>query len=304
MYHIIFNPKSKGSRGKDACRIVLAQLKVRALPFVLHTTDHPRHAEELARELTEANTPCTILVIGGDGTVNEVLNGIKKLSLVTLGLIPSGSGNDFARAMHIPKDPQKALECILRGKTTAIHYGIMSSGRHNRRFMISCGTGFDSEVCRDVHHSRLKKLLNHISLGNLVYGCIAVRNLLFRTVFSAHMVSDQTTEKDFHDITFVTAFNSAFEGGGFCFCPAASPEKTALDIVCIHDVPLYKIPLLFPLAKIGHHLRFTRMVDLTDTRQTDFTFSRPVSVHTDGEVLGQIRNLHVEVSSDTLQFYQ
>ena len=43
MYHIIFNPKSKGSRGKDVCRIVLAQLKIRSLPFILHTTDHPRH---------------------------------------------------------------------------------------------------------------------------------------------------------------------------------------------------------------------------------------------------------------------
>ena len=165
MYHIIFNPKSKGSQSRDVCRMVLAQLKVRDIDYTLYKTDHARHAEEIAHMLTRGHVPCTILVIGGDGTMNEVLNGICYPDCVTLGLIPSGSGNDFAKAAGIPKDPQKALDLILSGKTANIHYGIMRAGRKKRRFLISCGAGFDSEVCREVHHSRLKKIPQPIFSG-------------------------------------------------------------------------------------------------------------------------------------------
>ena len=180
MYHIIFNPKSKGSQSRDVCRMVLAQLKVRDIDYTLYKTDHARHAEEIAHMLTRGHVPCTILVIGGDGTMNEVLNGICYPDCVTLGLIPSGSGNDFAKAAGIPKDPQKALDLILSGKTANIHYGIMRAGRKKRRFLISCGAGFDSEVCREVHHSRLKKFLSLFSLGNLVYTVIAVKRMILR----------------------------------------------------------------------------------------------------------------------------
>ena len=128
--------------------------------------------------------------------------------------------------MKIPRDPGKALELILRQKPVPIHYGHMSAGRHKRRFMISCGAGFDSEVCRAVHYSKLKKLFNRIFLGNLVYGFISVRKLLFRTLFSAKVSCDNDEASlSFKDITFITAFNSAYEGGGFKFCPPAESEK-------------------------------------------------------------------------------
>ena len=304
MYHIIFNPKSKGSRGEDVCRIVLAQLRIRSLPFILHTTDHPRHAEELTRELTSQNKPCTLLIIGGDGTLNEVINGIVDPSLVTLGLIPSGSGNDFARAMKIPRDPGKALELILHQKPVPVHYGHMSAGRHKRRFMISCGAGFDSEVCRAVHYSKLKKLFNRIFLGNLVYGFISVRKLLFRTLFSAKVSCDSDeTSLFFKDITFITAFNSAYEGGGFKFCPPADPKKDGLQLFCIHDLPLYKIPLLFPLAHAGRHLAFTQYIALQEAKKAVLRFSAPVCIHTDGEVWGFFDQLTVESSADTVDMY-
>lgn len=304
MYHIIFNPKSKGSRGKDACRIVLAQLKIRSLPFVLHTTDHPRHAEELARELTGHHTPCTLLIIGGDGTLNEVINGIVDPSLVTLGLIPSGSGNDFARAMKIPRDPEKALELILNQEAVPIHYGSMTAGRHQRRFMISCGAGFDSEVCRAVHYSKLKKFFNRIALGNLVYGFISVKKLLFRTLFSADVSCDgNETLLSFKDITFITAFNSAYEGGGFKFCPPADPKAGSLQLFCIHDLPLHKIPLLFPLAHAGRHLGFTGYIALRETKKVVLSLYAPACIHTDGEVWGYFDRLTVESSADTVDMF-
>lgn len=303
MYHIIFNPKSKGSLSRDVCRMVLAQLKVRDIDYTLYKTDHARHAEEIAHMLTRGHVPCTILVIGGDGTMNEVLNGICYPDCVTLGLIPSGSGNDFAKAAGIPKDPQKALELILSGETANIHYGLMQAGRKKRRFLISCGAGFDSEVCREVHYSRLKKLLSRFSAGNLVYTVIAVKRMILRTVFSADMTANEEVNQRYDNVTFVTAFNSSYEGGGFYFCPPADPRTGKLHVLCVHDVPLYQLPPLFPLARIGKHLRFTSKVALQDTYHTDFSFSCPACIHTDGEVLGYSRHLKVMASEDTFKMY-
>ena len=304
MYHIIFNPQSKAARGKDICRIITAQLEIRDFPYILHRTEYPRHAEEIARTLSESGEDCQILIIGGDGTVNEVLNGITHPEHITLGLIPSGSGNDFARAMQIPKDPLKALDLILYKEPRPIHYGIMSCGHKSRRFMISCGAGFDSEVCRAVHHSKLKKVFNRIAMGNLVYGFISVKKLLFRTLFAADVtcIPEQTT-LSFGDITFITAFNTAFEGGGFKFCPPADPDNDSLQLFCIHDLPLRKIPFLFPLAHGGRHLGFTQYIALKETKKAVLTFSRPVCIHTDGEVLGLFKELRVESSPDTLSMY-
>lgn len=303
MYHIIFNPKSKGSQSRDVCRMVLAQLKVRELDYILYKTDHARHAEEIAHMLTRGHVPCTILVIGGDGTMNEVLNGICYPDCVTIGLIPSGSGNDFAKAAGISKDPQKALELILSGETADIHYGLMQAGRKKRRFLISCGAGFDSEVCREVHHSRLKKFLSLYSMGNLVYTIIAIKRMIMRTVFSAELAADGENNQSYDNITFVTAFNSSYEGGGFHFCPPADPRVGKLHVLCVHDVPLYQLPPLFPLARIGKHLRFTSKVALKDTYRMNLTFSQPTCIHTDGEVLGYSRHLEVKASQDTFKMY-
>ena len=303
MYHIIFNPKSKGSQSRDVCRMVLAQLKVRDIDYTLYKTDHARHAEEIAHMLTRGHVPCTILVIGGDGTMNEVLNGICYPDCVTLGLIPSGSGNDFAKAVGIPKDPQKALDLILFRKTANVHYGIMRAGRKKRRFLISCGAGFDSEVCREVHHSRLKKFLSLFSLGNLVYTVIAVKRMILRTVFSADLLPDTRDAQHFDNITFVTAFNSSYEGGGFRFCPPADPRQGKLHVLCAHDIPLYALPPLFPLARIGKHLRFTSKIALQDTYHATLSFSQPVCIHTDGEVLGYSRHLDISASRASFNMY-
>lgn len=303
MYHIIFNPQSKGAQSRYACRMVLAQLKVRGIAYTLYKTDHPRHAEEIAHMLTRGHVPCSILVIGGDGTMNEVLNGICYPDCVTIGLIPSGSGNDFAKAVGIPRDPQKALDLILSGKTADIHYGLMEAGRKKRRFLISCGAGFDSEVCREVRYSLLKKFLSRYSLGSLAYTVLAVKRMILRTVFSARLMPDDRKEQQFDNVTFVTAFNSSFEGGGFRFCPPADPRTGKLHVLCVHDLPLYELPFLFPAARMGKHLRFTSRIALQDTYHTVFSFSLPVCIHTDGEVLGYHRHLDVRVSGDTFAIY-
>ena len=97
MYEIIFNPGSRGNKGILTWNTVERILNEKEIEYLLYTTTHAGHAEELAREITSDGKEHTFIVIGGDGTLNEVLNGLAYPNLATIGLIPAGSGNDFAK---------------------------------------------------------------------------------------------------------------------------------------------------------------------------------------------------------------
>ena len=96
-------------------------LKDNHIPYRAWQTGYQRHATRLARELTADGKEHTIIVLGGDGTVNEVVDGIRDLDRVILGYIPVGSGNDFARSLGIPKDPKAALRLVLSPARTRPH---------------------------------------------------------------------------------------------------------------------------------------------------------------------------------------
>ena len=302
IYHIIYNPGSHPTKSRAVLTEVCQILTEARAPFEVHETQYTAHAEDMARELTKEAVPVTFLIVGGDGTLNEVVNGLHYPSLTTIGLIPSGSGNDFARAMHLPKDVKKAMELILSGDSKKVFYGIVQTHRHRRRFMISCGAGYDSEVCKEVGLSRSKVLFNRLSFGNLIYGYIGIKNLLFRRCFSAEIREDELDKLHQDNITFITAFNTSHEGGGFCFCPVADPTKNTLHLLCVHDLKNHRIPLLFPLARAGHHLKFPE-ISLDPFHTLNLTFDRAVCIHTDGEVLGSSMQLKLHNSEDTIRMY-
>ena len=108
-YEFIVNPQARSGRGRKLWEKIEAELKKRKTDYRVHMTAGKGHAGEIAGALSSSDEKCTIVVMGGDGTINEVLNGIVFSENVTLGYIPIGSSNDFARGMGIPKKPEKAL---------------------------------------------------------------------------------------------------------------------------------------------------------------------------------------------------
>ena len=115
MYHFLVNPKSSSGRGIRFWWIVKNELDKREIAYSVVFTKHTGHATELTRQIcTENEGIKNIVVLGGDGTMNEVINGIDDYSGVLLGYIPSGSSNDLARSLKIPKDPVEALDNILK----------------------------------------------------------------------------------------------------------------------------------------------------------------------------------------------
>ena len=155
MYYFIVNPHSRSGRAAKMWRSLEQKLLDKGIPYDSLLTEYPGHAITLAASLTDPKHPDKgpkiIIVLGGDGTLNEVLNGLSFSAVFTLGYIPSGSGNDFARSLKLPRNPEKALEHILNPKYQRfLDYGILSYGKNeelHRRFCVSSGIGYDASVC-------------------------------------------------------------------------------------------------------------------------------------------------------------
>ena len=303
MYEIIFNPGSRSHGGTSVWDTVKTLLDDANVEYRLHETKRAGHAEDIARELTSDNKPHTIIVIGGDGTLNEVVNGLCDPDLITMGLIPSGSGNDFARSAGISTTPAKALELILSSEcTTSVNYGEAFLPNHYRRFLISCGCGFDSEVCRDAQISPMKPILNKLHMGKLIYTLVALKKLIRKSTFSAKIKLDNENVIEMDKLFFLTAMNSRYEGGGYMFAPDASPSDDKLDFLTVNNLPRRQIIPLLPKAKKGKHMGH-KGIDITPVSEVSMKFSKSVYLHTDGEVFGAFDHVKIACAKKHINFY-
>lgn len=293
MYTFIVNPNSRSGIGLRLWNSVESVLKSRNIRYQVFFTKYQHHATSIARKLTSDLGRHTIIALGGDGTINEVINGITCLSKVTLGYIPTGSGNDFARSMLLPTDPLKALDNILTPVNyTSINIGILSYEDTKRRFAVSSGIGFDAGVCHEVMVSRLKILLNKIKLGKLTYVGIALKRILTLTPRSMTLLLDDGRKIVFNRVYFATAMNLPYEGGGFKFCPKADSGDDLLDIIVISNMPKLKALSLLPTAFIGWHTRFNGVNTYT-CKKIDIISESPLPVHADGEPV--LNQTHIKI---------
>ena len=175
MYYFIVNPKSRTGHGEKIWAEIQKKLQKEKIPYHSFSTEYAGHAKTIAEKITQNLTvPGNLVVLGGDGTLNEVLEGIKHLNKVYLYYIPTGSGNDFARGMGIPYEPLRAFDLLkANSRTVPIDLGILQTDGKSRRFAVSAGIGFDAAICHEALTSPLKAFLNRLHLGKLTYLLIA-----------------------------------------------------------------------------------------------------------------------------------
>ncbi len=315
MYHIIINPASRSGRGaKIWSEQVEPALKESNVRYQTYFSSKAGDVKHLAAKITAEHaqdSDLRLIILGGDGTVNEALQGIADPSKIILGYIPTGSSNDLARDLCIPKDPDAALRLILKNTTPKV----MDLGRltyldenqpaESRLFAVSCGIGFDAAVCAEAMSSRIKDTMNRIGLGKLTYLGIALKQLI-----TAHKVScTLTLEDNVHGtrntielprFLFVTCMNHRYEGGGFMFCPPAVDHDGVLDLCSVGNIPKVLVLLALPTAFIGKHY-FVKGINAHTATQLSMTTSAPLWVHTDGEVTRQSRGFQVECLPDAIR---
>ena len=148
-FYFIVNTHSKTGGAAAEWAELESKLRELKIDYEAFITQHVHHATELARELTTSDEMINLIVCGGDGTVNEALNGIRDLSQVVFGHIPLGSANDFARGLKITGKPVEILEKILNSNSIeAYDIGQVEWSGGSRRFAISAGAGIDAAVTK------------------------------------------------------------------------------------------------------------------------------------------------------------
>lgn len=218
MYHIIFNPVAGKKKASKNLRVVEEMLKERGIAYQLHQSCDVHDAEAIARKLTEQGET-ELIVLGGDGTLNEVLNGLSDPTVCKIGLIPSGTGNDFAERRGIPLDPEKAMKRILDGEAQDVDY-IDVSGT---RCMNVAGLGMDVDVLERCQKGKMK--------GKLKYLMSLIKSLFAFKGYRVKIVSEGREET--HDVLICAACNGSQFGGGIKICPPAKEDDGQMDVVIV-----------------------------------------------------------------------
>lgn len=308
MYHIIINPASRSGRGaKIWSEQIEPALKESNAVYQTYFSKKAGEVKHLAAQITAEHPDdpdLKLIILGGDGTVNEALQGIADPSKVILGYIPTGSSNDLARDLNIPKEPKAALDLILRDAAPRV----MDLGRltyldadqpeESRLFAVSCGIGFDAAVCAEAMHSPIKDTMNRIGLGKLTYLGIALKQLITARKVSCTLTLEDTVHNRQEDLAlprflFVTCMSHRYEGGGFMFCPSANDHDGVLDLCSVGNISKGLVLLALPTAFFGKHY-FVKGINAHTATRMSITTSSPLWVHTDGEVTRKSCGFRVE----------
>lgn len=316
MYQVIVNPSARSGRGKrnwDKIKHVLDDQNVDyAVHFTQKRGDAGHRVKGLYKQYQEENKLLELFVLGGDGTLNEVINGLPSFDNVTITCIPVGSSNDLARALGISFIPEEAVMHLLTKPTTLymdvgkIHCenSLVREGNMtipDRYFLVSAGAGYDASICHEANESHLKSILNRLQLGKLSYLAICLKQLISMKTVSVELTLDDDSEIiKFDKLIFLAAMNNKYEGGGFCFGPEASNHDGLLDICSVSNIRKSKILALLPKAIKGDMFGHAG-VESRKAYKYSMRTSEPIWIHTDGEVETKADYIEVTCQKETVR---
>lgn len=272
MYHIIANPIASSGKKKRGLKKVENYLKENKIPYDVHFTEYAGHAVALAKELTAAGET-EIIAFGGDGTMHEVFNGLEDPSKVHFGVIPAGTGNDFATHIGLPLNPKKAIEAIVKGEAKPTDY-ILCGGV---RSLNSVGTGIDVDVLQRCQGSAVS--------GKLRYWKSLIASLHHFKGYHFTATADGVT-KDYHAFLAVLC-NGGMFGGGFRMCPSADVADGKLNLVIVDFMKGFRrIKALFALVR-GNIEKLEATTSLS-VEKVEITPRHPFILQYDGELYGGV----------------
>jgi len=310
MFTFIVNPNSGGERGYRIWKNLERLLIRDKIEYRSYLTNGAEDAVSLAERLTSDRNgeDVTLIAVGGDGTMNAVLNGIRISDHVTLGFIPTGSGNDLAIGLKLPGNPEACLKRILTPKEIKrTDYGILSYtlpdslAPVNRRFLNSSGVGYDALINLDIRKASLKKKLAPFGMQKLSYimaGAERLKN--FRTV-RGEVVLDGVKKVEFNHIFFISSHIHPTEGGGYRFAPKADDTDGELTVCIIHNRSKKHLTRILFSSMFGNHLKYegVRSYNCTEMQVHLEDF---LPVHADGEDCGELKDFELRCVRQKLKF--
>lgn len=303
MLNFIINPNSGGERGYKLWKTLEHYLVKKKIAYKAYITDGVGDAARIAGELTDTDEEVCIIAVGGDGIANEIVDGARISPGFTMGYIPTGSGNDLARGLKLPKSPKRCLKHILKSKEIKeIDYGILSYGKGcHRRFIVSSGIGYDAKVCHDIAERRKLGISTGFLLKKFIYIASGIKCLLKTKPVKGYVIFDGEKKIEFNNIVLVASHNHPTEGGGFRFAPKADNTDGELSVCIIHHKSKLKLVKILLGAMFGNHMKYAGVRN-RECREIKIHTEIPLAVHTDGEVVGMYTDVELRCIGQKLRF--
>lgn len=315
MYEIIVNPGSHSGQGLKIWNSLEKVLKKHDCEYHVNYTstddDENNALRELYLDYELKGERLHLIIMGGDGTVNNILQILPALDNITISVLPVGSGNDLVRSLGVKGSREAILEHIITNPVDLtmdvgyIHcenshdpsYGVVDG-----RFIVSTGMGYDAAICEEAERTSLKSILNKLGLGKLIYLSVALKQLAGLKEAEATLTLGDGTILKLDKFMFLAGMNNAFEGGGFMFGGVdAKNDDGILELCAVNGVKKPKVLQIMPVATKGGHFDFDGVEHYrTDSYKIDSNV--PLWIHTDGEVRAMADHISVTVKNKELSF--
>ncbi|HWQ59326.1 MAG TPA: diacylglycerol kinase family protein [Clostridia bacterium] len=272
--YFVVNPISGSGQGRTRFEQTRRLLDARGADYGFAYTEYAGHAVTLAKAALEAGERC-LVAVGGDGTLRETAGVLADREGVELGILPFGTGNDFARGVGLPEETEALVEILLKGKARPVDAG----DADGEFFMNVAGFGFDVDVVR--YTEKYKKKLN----GMLPYLLGIFQSLLHLSRTKVRVETDAGESFEVTATLFSVCNGSRF-AGGIRVAPLASPSDGLFDVCILKKASLPVVLWLLPIYVRGKHLKYKKYFDYFKARSVRAECAcAPLEL--DGELIGQ-----------------
>ena len=274
----VYNPISGNRKLIPVLPIIERFINSDLYDFSIITTQHKGHATGIAREYAAKNYDA-VIAVGGDGTVNEVGQGLIGTD-TALGIIPCGSGNGLARHLGIPMDPFKAVKWLDKSIFTDIDYGIINGNP----FFCTCGVGFDAKVSDTFSKARTRGVLTYME--SVLKEIAGYKDKMYKLSF------DNSSET--FECFIVTCANADQWGNNAFIAPTASLQDGLMDVVVIHPFTPLDAPLL-AFQLFNRQLDRNEKVTIRKCRRLTITRDDEGPAHFDGDPIYLGKEINIEM---------
>jgi len=290
MLDFIINPRANKGKARKQVKKLENYLLSKSLEYRFHYTTKEKEAINLTKEIIEHGAT-DIIAVGGDGTINEVANGLCNLDKVRFGIIPCGSGNDFAATLKIPSNkPEKAFDIISSGNLKPIDY-MECDGVRGVNII---GTGIDVEILKRC------KTYSKILKGKLQYVISLLISLIKFKFYKFKVVKNELSEEK--EALIACVGNGKQLGGGIKICPDAIPDDGLMDFVVAKKMKKIKIPgALLKLMK--GKIRDLDFISYSREKALKIIFEKPIAIQIDGEIYENL-NFDVKIIHNGINMFR
>ncbi|WP_430884503.1 diacylglycerol/lipid kinase family protein [Fusibacter sp. JL216-2] len=268
----IVNPAAGNGQAKKVLPLIHDQCDGEKLTYDIKVSNRENQITDLVKQSIEKKQYTDLVAVGGDGTIIECINAIVGVN-IRLGLIPMGTGNDLARSLDIPKEPEKALRKILKGRLKKVDLGSVNGVI----FINSAGVGIDGKIIYDT--GKIKKLIP----GGSAYTLSTIKSIFAFQPFKVRLTLDGLEVE--RDAYLIAIGNGQYFGGGMKITPKAKLDSGVFQICLVRKLPRRKFLRVFPKVYKGQHETEPEVETFTCRTIKIDTFNRDLHVSADGNLV-------------------